>query len=124
MGDDEFGFHDNKISDNEDDDSMVQSRKRRRLQSDEETPAPSDLQDDRASEQSGGRGFSPDRESTNQIVPLPRKVVEFNDKLVQVIQSPLQPSSTPDHLQHRFMVRPFARLGLGYKPVLMYRPYC
>ena len=109
MGDDDLGFHDNKMSDHEDDDSMVQSRKRRRLQSDEGTPAPSDLQDDGASEQSGGRGLSPDRESTNRIASLPRKVVEFNDKLVQVIQSPLQPSSTPDHLQHRFMVRPFCQ---------------
>ncbi len=88
----------------DDDDSMVQSRKRRRMQSNEGTPAPSDLFDDGSSFQSGIRE-SVDREMANQITSLPRKVMEFNEKLVQVLQSPLQPSSTPDHLQHRFMVK-------------------
>ena len=39
-------------------------------------------------------------------VHLPSKPqgVKFSDKMVEVYQSPWQPSATPSHLQHRFMV--------------------
>ena len=107
LGDEDLlGSHDNKgTNDDDDDDSIVQSRKRRRLESNDVTPAPSDFLDDAQSVQSGSRDpTSVDRELTNQIAPPPRKVIEFNEKLVQVCHDSLQPSATPDHLQHRFMV--------------------
>ncbi len=82
----------------DDNDSIVQLRKRRRLLSDEGTPLPDD--DDGVSLQSGALTY------TNQEMRAPpsKKVVEFNEKLVEVFHSMLQSSSTPEHLQHRFLV--------------------
>ncbi len=67
------------------------------MHSNEGTPTP----DDGASLQSGAMAYA-DRGEVNP--PLSKRVMEFNDKLVEVFHSPLQPSSTPDHLQHRFLV--------------------
>ncbi len=51
-------------------------------------------------------GLSGDANSSSLPVPRHSKPqsVKFSDKMVEVYQSPWQPSATPSHLQHRFMV--------------------
>jgi len=83
----------------DDQDSLVQSRKRRRLMSDDGVLDSVDGDSVQSAVKEPGDDLVP-----SLPAPLPRKVMEFNDKLVQVVHPTLQPSSTPDHLQHRFMV--------------------
>lgn len=54
--------------------------------------------DDLQSIQSEGRQLLPQQPDQRRVLP------SFSERLLEVYQKPFQPSSTPDHLQHRFMV--------------------
>ena len=78
-------------------------RKRRCLSSDDdeddnggdETILEDDIIDDQ-SEQDHDK-------ATNQIAINPKPAIKFSEKMIEVYQTPWQPSATPTHLQHRFM---------------------
>ena len=84
--------------DDDDDDEILQSRKRRRLQAEENDPITSEHLDDDLSNQSDPRRLLLDDQE-----PV-KKVISFQEKQVEVYHKSLQPSATPEHLQHRFMV--------------------
>ena len=97
----------------DDDDDIVQSRKRRRFDSEGEEPGVSDLISDEHSNQSDARlSTTPlaDDQPTNEIVPpayFKKPGPVFSEKMIEKCHVPFQSSSTPEHLQHRFMVRRF-----------------
>ena len=97
-----------EVDDNDDDD-IVQSRKRRRFDSEGDDPGVSDLISDEQSNQSDARLSTPlvDDQPTNEIAPpayFKKPGPVFNEKMIEKCHVPFQSSSTPEHLQHRFMV--------------------
>ena len=109
------GHHGNQIEEgadvDDDDNDIVQARKRRRFDSDGDDPGISDFINDDQSNQSDTRVTTPvDDQLTNEIAPPPMPFKRpagpvFSEKLVEKCHAPFQSSSTPEHLQHRFMVR-------------------
>ena len=99
-----------EVDDNDDDD-IVQSRKRRRFDSEGEDPGVSDLIiGDEHSNQSDARLSTPlaDDQLTNEIAPptyFKKPGPVFSEKMSEKCHAPFQSSSTPEHLQHRFLVR-------------------
>ena len=106
------GRHDNFMDDeakvDDDDDDIIQSRKRRRFDSEGEDPGISNLISDEHSNQSDVRLATPvDDQLTNEIAPpayFKKPGPVFSEKMVEKCHAPFQASSTPEHLQHRFMV--------------------
>ena len=105
------GHHGNKVDEAADDDgdNIVQSRKRRRFDSDEDGPAISDIIDDEHSNQSDARLATPmDDQLTNEVTAPPAYFKKpgpvFSERMIDKCHAPFQSSSTPEHLQHRFMV--------------------
>ena len=107
------GHHGNKADEaadaDDDGDNIVQSRKRRRFDSDEDDPAISDIIDDEHSNQSDARLATPvDDQLTNEIAAPPAYFKKpgpvFSERMVDKCHAPFQSSSSPEHLQHRFMV--------------------
>ena len=94
------------VDDNDDD--IIQSRKRRRFDSEGETPGISDLIGDEHSNQSDARlSTSVDNQPSNEIAPpayLKKPTPAFSEKMIDKCHAPFQSSATPQHLQHRFMV--------------------
>ena len=94
----------------DDDDDIVQSRKRRRFDSEGEEPGVSDLISDEHSNQSDARlSITPlaDDQPINEIAPptyFKKPGPVFSEKMIEKCHIPFQSSSTPEHLQHRFMV--------------------
>ena len=66
--------------------------------------------DETSSRYSDGRLLLPRQpESTDQSAPLRKPLLPaFSEKQLEVYQKPFQPSATPEHLHHRFMVSPAA----------------
>lgn len=80
------------------------SHKRVRLNSDEEIFGGDPGEDvDALSNQSGGLEQDYQQESWRGV-DRPRAGPKFSEKAIEEYQSPWQPSATPTHLQHRFMV--------------------
>ena len=108
------GHHGNQLEEgadvDDDDNEIVQSRKRRRFDSDGDDPGISDLIGDEHSNQSDARTPTPvDDQLTNEIAAPPAYFKKpagpiFSEKLIEKYHAPFQSSSTPEHLQHRFMV--------------------
>ena len=97
-----------EVDDNDDGD-IVQSRKRRRFDSEGEDPGVSDLISDEHSNQSDARLSTPlaDDQPTSEIAPpayFKKPGPVFSEKMIEKCHAPFQSSSTPEHLQHRFMV--------------------
>ena len=110
------GYHGNQLEEGADvdgdDNEIIQSRKRRRFDSDEDDPGISDLISDEHGNQSDARTTTPvDDQLTNEIAaPPPPAYFKkpsgpiFSEKLIEKYHAPFQSSSTPEHLQHRFLV--------------------
>ena len=111
MDDGRHGYQDDEAVDaGDDDDDIVQSRKRRRFDSDEDEPAISDLIGDEQSNQSDARLSTPVDDQLTNDAPAPPTYFKkpgpvFSEKMVDKCHAPFKSSSTPEHLQHRFMVR-------------------
>ena len=111
MDDEAAGVDDN------DDDDIVQSRKRRRFDSEGDDPGVSNIISDEHRNQSDDRLSTPlaDNQPTNEIA-LPAYFKKpgpvFSKKMIEKFRIPFQSSSTPEHLQHRFMVS--RRVGFLY----------
>ena len=110
------------VDDNDDD--IIQSRKRRRFDSEGETPCVSDLISDEHSNQSDARLSTPvDNQPSNEISPpayLKKTTPVFSEKMIDRCHAPFQSSATPLHLPHRFMVR--VHVCSLYVPSELYSP--
>ena len=105
------GHHGNEVENQADieDDEIVQSRKRRRFDSEGDDPGATDLISDEHSNLSDGRMATPIDDLTNEV-PAPPVYFKkpgpvFSEKMIEKYQVPFQSSSSPEELQHRFMVR-------------------
>lgn len=128
------GRHDNfmddeaaEVDDNDDGD-IIQSRKRRRFDSEGEDPGVSDLINDEHSNQSDARLSTPlaDDQPTNEIAPpayFKKPGPVFSEKMVEKCHAPFQSSSTPEHLQHRFMVSCQALIIYVHVYMMLYSVY-
>lgn len=83
-------------------------KKRVTLNSDDEI-----IEDEPEVEDEGAEALADQSDGSEQDYPhedggrsfmRPRTGLKFSEKLVEKYQSPWQPSATPSHLQHRFMV--------------------